>query len=451
MQDIHDGLGSQLVSSLAMAQAGHLSTTQTYDLLRSCIDDLRLAIDTSQDSTSSLSLALGNLRFRMQPRLKAAGIGMHWRTQDLSEPLPLRPEHQLSVLRMVQEIMANTLKHAQAKALYVHVGNTARELVIDIRDDGRGFDPTDAALKARGKSRLKATLRQVSGHVAHLNGTMSTSLLNPINLPPSEVAAILIGFPLLYLINSFTPWSKGLFVKLDRSHRRSFLTSIHALHWTTTLTIGYWLTAGGLSAASVGLHWDTTLIGLATFAILGGVIANRAVDSPALDSPPNDQPLYKRIVDLLAPKTRVERFEHVALCVTAGFCEEFLYRGVGILALRGNGFDDWQAIALTSLSFAGIHGRAAYSAMGIYWVIKGMIYGGLFVWSGSLLLVMALHALWDLALLFRKNKSVAAGQESGHLRVVSDPSPRSESVTAHAYGTGARSTVATHQRTKIVD
>lgn len=151
MQDIHDGLGSQLVSSLAMAQAGGLSTTQTYDLLRSCIDDLRLAIDTSQDSIGSLSLALGNLRFRMQPRLNAAGIAMHWNTQDLSEPLPLRPEHHLSVLRMVQEIMANTLKHAQATALYVHVSNTARELVIDIRDDGKGFDPTDAALKARGK------------------------------------------------------------------------------------------------------------------------------------------------------------------------------------------------------------------------------------------------------------------------------------------------------------
>ena len=151
MQDIHDGLGSQLVSSLALAQAGDLSTTQTYDLLRSCIDDLRLAIDSSQDATSSLSLALGNLRFRMQPRLQAAGIAMHWKTQDLSEPLPLRPEHHLPVLRMVQETMANTLKHAQAKALYVHVSNTDKALTVDIRDDGIGFDPTDAALKARGK------------------------------------------------------------------------------------------------------------------------------------------------------------------------------------------------------------------------------------------------------------------------------------------------------------
>jgi hypothetical protein len=241
---------------------------------------------------------------------------------------------------------------------------------------------------------------------------MSPSLLNPIHLPAAEVAAIVIGFPLLYLINSFTPWSKGLFVQLDRSYRRAFLMSIHALHWTTTLAAGCWLTTAGLSAANVGLHGDTALIGLAAFAILGGMIANRAVDASTLVSPPNDQPLYKRIVDLLAPKTRLERFEHVALCVTAGFCEEFLYRGVGILALRGAGFDDWQSIALTSLSFAGIHGRAAYSPMGIYWVIKGLIYGGLFVWSGSLLLVMALHAFWDLALLFRTNKPVVAGRDN---------------------------------------
>jgi signal transduction histidine kinase len=61
MQDMHDGLGSQLISSLAMAQGGTLSADQTYELLRSCIDDLRLAIDTSNDTKDSLPLALANL------------------------------------------------------------------------------------------------------------------------------------------------------------------------------------------------------------------------------------------------------------------------------------------------------------------------------------------------------------------------------------------------------
>ena len=151
MQDMHDGLGSQLVSSLAMARAGELSSLQTYELLRSCIDDLRLAIDTSQDTEDSLLLALGNLRFRMQPRLKAAGITLHWKTQTLSNPLPLRPQHQLPVLRIVQETLTNALKHANAKNITVEASNTETELTIRLEDDGQGFDVQAARQRATGK------------------------------------------------------------------------------------------------------------------------------------------------------------------------------------------------------------------------------------------------------------------------------------------------------------
>ncbi len=151
MQDMHDGLGSQLVSSLAMAQNGELSATQTYDLLRSCIDDLRLAIDTSTDSRDSLALALGNLRFRMEPRLKAAGIVLKWDTHALQDDLPLPVEQQLPLLRVIQETITNTLKHAMAKTLAVTVSNSASELVVHIADDGVGFDVPATRRTATGK------------------------------------------------------------------------------------------------------------------------------------------------------------------------------------------------------------------------------------------------------------------------------------------------------------
>lgn len=151
MQDMHDGLGSQLVSSLVMARAGELNSQQTYELLRSCIDDLRLAVDTSQGTQDSLLLALGNLRFRMQPRLKAAGITLQWETQTLANPLPLRPQDQLPVLRIVQESLTNALKHAGAKTITVEASHTGTELVIRIEDDGQGFDVHAAKARAAGK------------------------------------------------------------------------------------------------------------------------------------------------------------------------------------------------------------------------------------------------------------------------------------------------------------
>lgn len=151
MQDMHDGLGSQLVSSLVMARAGELNSQQTYEILRSCIDDLRLAIDTSYGTDDSLLLALGNLRFRMQPRLKAAGISLQWDTQALNDPLPLHPQAHLPVLRLVQESLTNALKHAGAKTITLKASLADTELDIRIEDDGRGFDVDAAKEQAAGK------------------------------------------------------------------------------------------------------------------------------------------------------------------------------------------------------------------------------------------------------------------------------------------------------------
>ncbi len=188
MQDMHDGLGSQLVSSLAMAQSGDLSATQTYDLLRSCIDDLRLAIDTASDSRDPLSLALGNLRFRMEPRLKAAGIALRWSTLNLSDNLPLPPQAQLPLLRIIQESITNTLKHANAKTLSVNVSSSATELHIDISDDGCGFDVAAARQTAKGKGLnsldKRARMLGATLDVTGLPQGTRTTLRLPLNPSP---------------------------------------------------------------------------------------------------------------------------------------------------------------------------------------------------------------------------------------------------------------------------
>lgn len=155
MQDMHDGLGSQLISSLALAQSGELKPNQTYDLLRSCIDDLRLAIDTASETDDSLAMALGNLRFRMEPRLKAAGIALRWNALALQStpdlPLNLPTNAHLPVLRVIQESITNALKHAKARTLSVTVACTAQALVVTIGDDGEGFDVTLSGQTGQGK------------------------------------------------------------------------------------------------------------------------------------------------------------------------------------------------------------------------------------------------------------------------------------------------------------
>ena len=188
MQDMHDGLGSQLVSSLVMARSGALSSQQTYELLRSCIDDLRLAIDSSYGTEDSLLLALGNLRFRMQPRLKAAGIALHWDTQSLSDTLPLRPQDRLPVLRIVQESLTNALKHADATTISLKASQTASALSIRIDDDGQGFDADAARASATGKGlgslEKRARVLGAELHISSSERGSTVRLVVPLNPPP---------------------------------------------------------------------------------------------------------------------------------------------------------------------------------------------------------------------------------------------------------------------------
>jgi membrane protease YdiL (CAAX protease family) len=227
----------------------------------------------------------------------------------------------------------------------------------------------------------------------------------PITLEQALVA--LLGFPALYWLNGLMPWSRGLFARSDRHWRRPFYFSILALHWGTAIVAFAWIQYTGVTLESLGVQQIQLLVGLALLALLGLAAAHFAYQPPVTGSGGDGKtelPTYKKIHNLLAPETKRERLEFVFVSLSAGLCEEFLYRGFGILALQSLGAPYWLALLLPALSFALLHGRAALSTMGLYWVLKGVFYGWLYLWSGNLMVVIVLHTLWDLGLLVKPAK-----------------------------------------------
>lgn len=171
MQDMHDGLGSQLLSSLAMVERGAASQAHVAEVLRECIDDMRLVIDALTPGENDLLAALGTLRFRMTPRLAAAGIRLQWQIECDTDELEVDPRQGLAFLRIVQEAIANALKHAQASCLEVRISCRGGDLEIVIADNGIGFSP-----EARGSGRGLASMRQrASAAGAQLDITTSSA------------------------------------------------------------------------------------------------------------------------------------------------------------------------------------------------------------------------------------------------------------------------------------
>jgi signal transduction histidine kinase len=143
MQDMHDGLGSQLLSSLMLVERGAVTNEQVAQILRESIDDMRLAIDALAPEQTDLGAALGNLRFRMEPRLKAAEIDLIWDARNLPEEVKLHQDAVLPILRIVQEAMTNALKHSKGRAVRVTLGvekvNDVQWLDIRVADNGGGI------------------------------------------------------------------------------------------------------------------------------------------------------------------------------------------------------------------------------------------------------------------------------------------------------------------------
>jgi signal transduction histidine kinase len=141
MADIHDGMGAQLISTLSLVERGNVSPQDLAAALRECIDDLRLAIDSLEPSEQDLLPVLGALRHRLEPRLAAQGISLHWQVADVPKLACLTPQNVLQILRILQEALTNVLKHAGADRISVETGvePAAGRVYIRVRDNGRGF------------------------------------------------------------------------------------------------------------------------------------------------------------------------------------------------------------------------------------------------------------------------------------------------------------------------
>ena len=63
---------------------------------------------------------------------------------------PMRPDAEVALLRTAQEALANVARHAQATRVGVTLSYLEEEVALDVRDDGRGFDPARLGARADG-------------------------------------------------------------------------------------------------------------------------------------------------------------------------------------------------------------------------------------------------------------------------------------------------------------
>jgi hypothetical protein len=216
----------------------------------------------------------------------------------------------------------------------------------------------------------------------------------PRSLPRWQVLLVLVGFPVVYWLNSFTPWSYGLFVDGDRGWYVGFAASVLVLHWGTTLLALHLVRRGGGTWREIGLNVNLpgVVIMLSLLLALGSaMVALRPWCAPRYDEIPDWMALY--------PFTTTESVMMLLMAVSAGFCEEVIYRGFAIRVLQGRGTRTWAAVLLALLSFIFMHGVMALFVFPLL-IVAGLIASAIFLWRKSLTPVICLHAVFDLMMVW---------------------------------------------------
>jgi signal transduction histidine kinase len=89
------------------------------------------------------------------------------------EPRPLAAAIEVTLFRVAQEALTNVAKHARASRVGLTLSYLDDVVLLDVRDDGAGFDPSTLGTTSPaaeegsgvGLSAMRQRLRQVAGHL----------------------------------------------------------------------------------------------------------------------------------------------------------------------------------------------------------------------------------------------------------------------------------------------
>jgi signal transduction histidine kinase len=148
-REIHDTLAQGLTGIITQLQAaehaadepaewrGHFAAATR--LARESLSEARRSVDALRPEpleTGRLSDALADIASRWSEL-----HGIEATVMTTGPARPVRPEAEVALLRTAQEALANVAKHAGATRVGVTLSYLDQEVAVDVRDDGRGFDP----------------------------------------------------------------------------------------------------------------------------------------------------------------------------------------------------------------------------------------------------------------------------------------------------------------------
>jgi PAS domain S-box-containing protein len=152
-RDLHDSVTQSLYSLTLLAEGyrrqvpnGTLVEIQSWledleDVSLQALKEMRLLLYELKPATFQEDGLMDALNRRLQSVESRSGMKVNFRI-DPQTKVP--PVYQEDLYRIAQEALNNTIKHSGADAIDIHLGNQEGRLLLEIHDNGKGFEPETA-------------------------------------------------------------------------------------------------------------------------------------------------------------------------------------------------------------------------------------------------------------------------------------------------------------------
>ncbi|HKQ61014.1 MAG TPA: ATP-binding protein, partial [Candidatus Polarisedimenticolaceae bacterium] len=184
-RELHDET-CQTLAALALRLDLAQASPELRALAARCLDELRRLIHDLRPAVLDDLGLVPALRWYAERRLAAAGMTVRFEVGPLPERLP--PALETALFRAVQELLNNVGRHAGAERVLVQVAAEGGRLVLEVEDDGAGFDP--AAVRPARDEQRGLGLLGVHERVELFGGTLR------VESAPGEGTRVVLEVPL---------------------------------------------------------------------------------------------------------------------------------------------------------------------------------------------------------------------------------------------------------------
>ena len=170
-----------------------------------------------------------------------------------------------------------------------------------------------------------------------------------------------------------------------------------AFQWLAVAIVGWRVWTHGYTAQQLGLifHDRTKLL-------IAGIIGGALIASlqwlnlrRVSRIPPESRGPLQAIAERILPQTAIELPPYLALAITAGLCEEFLYRGFAMAALVRAGLTAWLVVLVSSILFGLAHSYQGRGGIVMTFVV-GLVLGASRLAYNSLAPAIFWHSAIDI-------------------------------------------------------